>query len=420
MANLTDIDDKILAKEAEEGRPWWAIAYANERALHAAYQVLGCLPPTYEPRATGHIPEMLELIGQLMVNGHAYVAANGSGDVYFDVRSWPSYGELSHQRIDDMEPAADADPQGKRDPHDFALWKGFKKEQEPATAAWPAPWGVGRPGWHLECSAMAGKYLGDEFDIHGGGLDLRFPHHENELAQSRAAGRPFARTWMHNAMVNLAGEKMSKSVGNSMLVSEVVKRVRPIELRYYLVAPHYRSVVEFSDESLAEAATTFQRIEGYVVRATEVTAGVQAADGMLCAEFVEAMDDDLSVPTALAVAAGRHPGGQQAAGGGGLARAAGKPGRCPPDAGALGLDPLDPAWAARDERRHRRRSALGALVEALMRQREDARATVTSSPPTRSATSCAQPVSRSRTLPADPAGRRHLGDGGPTPHGEDA
>jgi cysteinyl-tRNA synthetase len=234
VANLTDIDDKVLAKEAEEGRPWWSIAYANERALHAAYEVLGCLPPTYEPRATGHIPEMLELIAQLIHKGHAYVAPDGSGDVYFDVRSWPSYGELSNQRVDDMEPAADADPRGKRDPRDFALWKGFKKETEPETAAWPSPWGLGRPGWHLECSAMAGKYLGDEFDIHGGGLDLRFPHHENEIAQSKAAGRPFARYWLHNAMVNLAGEKMSKSVGNALLVSEVVKRVRPIELRFYL------------------------------------------------------------------------------------------------------------------------------------------------------------------------------------------
>jgi cysteinyl-tRNA synthetase len=374
VANLTDIDDKILVKETEEGRPWWAIAYANERALHAAYQVLGCLPPTYEPRATGHIPEMLELIGQLMVNGHAYVAPNGSGDVYFDVRSWPSYGELSHQRIDDMEPAVDADPRGKRDPHDFALWKGYKKEQEPATAAWPAPWGVGRPGWHLECSAMAGKYLGDEFDIHGGGLDLRFPHHENELAQSRAAGRPFARTWMHNAMVNLGGEKMSKSVGNPMLVSEVVKRVRPIELRYYLVAPHYRSVVEFSDESLAEAATTFQRIEGYVVRATEVTGGVQAADGVLCAEFVEARDDDLSVPSALATLQGVIREGNKLLADGDSAALRGNLAAARRMLGLLGLDPLDPTWSARSADDTGLRSALGALVDALTQQREDARA----------------------------------------------
>jgi cysteinyl-tRNA synthetase len=374
VANLTDIDDKVLAKEAEEGRPWWAIAYANERALHAAYSVLGCLPPTYEPRATGHIPEMLELVGQLMVNGHAYAADNGSGDVYFDVRSWPAYGELSNQRVDDMEAATDADPRGKRDPHDFALWKGFKKDSEPATAAWPAPWGLGRPGWHLECSAMAGKYLGDEFDIHGGGLDLRFPHHENELAQSRAAGRGFARTWMHNAMVNLAGEKMSKSVGNSMLVSEVVKRVRPIELRYYLVAPHYRSVIEFSFESLAEAATAFTRIEGYVVRATEVTGGVDVGDGPLCAEFVEAMDDDLAVPAALAALQGVIREGNKLLAEGDSAALRGNLASVRRMLGLLGLDPLDPVWSARGGEDTALRSALGRLVEALTAQRNDARA----------------------------------------------
>ena len=208
VANLTDIDDKILVKADEAGVPWWALAYANERALHAAYDVLGCAPPTYEPRATGHITEMLELMQELVEKGHAYPATDGSGDVYFDVRSWPEYGRLSNQRVDDMEAAADADPRGKRDPRDFALWKGHK-EREPLTASWPTPYGRGRPGWHLECSAMVGKYLGPEFDIHGGGLDLRFPHHENELAQSTAAGRPFARWWMHNAMLNLGGSKMS-------------------------------------------------------------------------------------------------------------------------------------------------------------------------------------------------------------------
>jgi cysteinyl-tRNA synthetase len=231
VANVTDIDDKILAKSANAERPWWAWAFENERELDDAYAVLGCLPPTYQPRATGHVPEMVELMTTLVERGHAYVAEDGSGDVYFDVRSWPLYGELSHQRLDDMEPATDADPRGKRDPRDFALWKGHKPG-EPDSASWPTPYGRGRPGWHLECSAMAAKYLGTEFDIHGGGLDLRFPHHENELAQSRAAGQAFARYWMHNAMVNLGGAKMSKSVGNTLLVSEVVKRIRPVELRY--------------------------------------------------------------------------------------------------------------------------------------------------------------------------------------------
>jgi cysteinyl-tRNA synthetase len=374
IANLTDIDDKVLAKATEEGRPWWAIAYANERELHAAYSVLGCLPPTYEPRATGHIPEMVELTGELIVKGHAYVAPDGSGDVYFDVRSWPAYGELSRQRLDDMAAAVDADPRGKRDPRDFALWKGFKKEEEPATAAWPAPWGLGRPGWHLECSAMAGKYLGDEFDIHGGGLDLRFPHHENELAQSRAAGRPFARTWMHNAMVNLAGAKMSKSVGNPMLVSEVVKRVRPIELRYYLVAAHYRSIIEFSFDALAESGAGFRRIEAFLTRADELVGKVgPAAD--LPTEFAAAMDDDLATPAALAVVHETVREGNKALTDGDPKAVVGAVAAVRAMLGILGLDPNMEPWAGRST------SAADAsasdvvtrLVEALLQQRQEAR-----------------------------------------------
>ncbi|HET7173600.1 MAG TPA: cysteine--tRNA ligase [Nocardioidaceae bacterium] len=382
IANLTDIDDKVLAKSAEERRPWWAIAYANELALHSAYRALGCRAPTYEPRATGHIPEMLELVTQLIAKGHAYVAPDGSGDVYFDVRSWPAYGELSHQRVDDMEAAPDSNPRGKRDPRDFALWKGFKKGAEPDSAAWPAPWGLGRPGWHLECSAMAGKYLGDEFDIHGGGLDLRFPHHENELAQSRAAGRPFARYWMHNGMVNLGGEKMSKSVGNFLTVSEVVKRVRPIDLRYYLVAPHYRSTVDYSEEALAEAATAFQRIEGFVTRAAEVSGTPTAREpateaaapaGVLCADFSAAMDDDLGTPAAVGalhevVKEGNKllADGDSPALRGSLAAVRGM-------LAVLGLDPLDPVWAATTGRRVAG-SASGQMVEALVRELLDQRA----------------------------------------------
>ncbi len=372
VANITDIDDKVLAKESEEGRPWWSIAYANERALHQAYEVLGCLPPTYEPRATGHIPEMLELIGQLITKGHAYAAADGSGDVYFDVRSWPSYGELSNQRVEDMEPAADADPRGKRDPRDFALWKGFKKDEEPETAAWPSPWGLGRPGWHLECSAMAGKYLGDTFDIHGGGLDLRFPHHENELAQSRAAGRDFARFWMHNAMVNLAGEKMSKSVGNSLLVSEVVKRVRPIELRYYLLAPHYRSIIEFTEESLAEASTAFQRLEGYVTRAGELVGQVEPTAGDVPAEFAVAMDDDLATPAALAVVHGMVRDGNKLIAEGDLEGLRDNLASVRAMLSILGLDPLAEAWQAAGSGQVTT-GVIDALVRALLDQRTEAR-----------------------------------------------
>ncbi len=379
VANLTDIDDKILVKAAEAGTDWFALAYANERALHAAYDVLGCEPPTYEPRATGHITEMVELMGALIEKGHAYAAGDGSGDVYFDVRSWPEYGRLSNQRIDDMSAAEDADPRGKRDPRDFALWKGHK-QGEPETASWPTPWGRGRPGWHLECSAMVGKYLGPEFDIHGGGLDLRFPHHENELAQSTAAGRPFARWWMHNAMLNLGGSKMSKSVGNTMLVSEVVKRVRPVELRYYLVASHYRSIVEFSFEALDEAASAYRRIEGSVRRAAEVlgesTPGdPAAAGGMLCTEFVEAMDDDLAVPAALAaLQAVLREGNKLVADGPSPAlRGTWLSVRAMLD--VLGLDPFSPTWAERagSGASSDLNSVVDALVRVALQERAEAR-----------------------------------------------
>ena len=262
VRNVTDIDDKILARGVEEGVPFWQVAMRNERAFTWAYDVLGCLPPTYEPRATGHVPEMVELMDRLIDGGHAYAA---DGDVYFDVRSFAEYGALSGQRLDDMQPAGDSEASVKRDPRDFALWKSAK----PGEPQWATPWGPGRPGWHLECSAMASRYLGPAFDIHGGGMDLLFPHHENEIAQSKAAGDAFAQYWMHNAWVTTSGEKMSKSLGNSLLVSEVVKRVRPVELRYYLGSAHYRSMLEFSDEALTEAAAGYRRIEGFLRRAEE-------------------------------------------------------------------------------------------------------------------------------------------------------
>ena len=232
--NVTDIDDKIIRVAAAEGVPWWAVAQRNERAFSRAYDVLGCLPPDVEPRATGHIPEMITLMRRLIASGHAYASG---GDVYFDVGSWPAYGSLSGQRLEHMRPAEDTDTaDAKRDPRDFALWKGAK----PGEPSWETPWGPGRPGWHLECSAMSTKYLGPTFDIHGGGLDLVFPHHENELAQSRAVGDGFAQYWVHNGLVGVAGgEKMSKSLGNSLLVDAVVTEVRPVELRYYLGQAQY-------------------------------------------------------------------------------------------------------------------------------------------------------------------------------------
>ena len=366
IRNTTDIDDKILTKAEEQGRPWYNLAYAMKRELDRAYEALNVDPPTYEPAATGHVPEMLELIGQLIAKGHAYPADDGSGDVYFDVRSWPQYGELTHQGIDDMEAAEDADPRGKRDPRDFALWKGWKMDSEPETAAWPSPWGPGRPGWHIECSAMAGKYLGAAFDIHGGGVDLRFPHHENEQAQSRAAGHPFASYWMHNAWITTAGEKMSKSLGNSLLIPEVLKRVRGIELRYYLVAAHYRSHVEFSFEALEESAQGFQRIENFLDRAgsSEV--------GEIPEPFAAAMDDDLGTPAAVAVLydAVREGNRQLAAGEDATATAA----QVRAMLDVLGLDPADPSWPSRGGADAKLVGAVDALVAGLLEQRAEARA----------------------------------------------
>jgi cysteinyl-tRNA synthetase len=372
VRNVTDIDDKVLVN-ATETEPWWALAYRMELEFSTAYAAIGIAPPTYEPRATASIPQMQELIARLIEAGHAYAA---NGDVYFDVRSWGEYGSLTRQSLDAMEPAEDADARGKRDPRDFALWKGFK-DGEPASAAWKSPWGAGRPGWHNECSAMAARYLGPQFDIHGGGLDLRVPHHENELAQSTAAGRPFARWWMHNAMLNLGGSKMSKSVGNTMLVSEVVKRVRPIDLRYYLVASHYRSVVEFSFEALEEAAAAFGRIEGFVRRAAEVLGETDPgpADGMLCAEFTEAMDDDLSVPAALAALQGVMREGNKLLSEGDAAdtkelRGTWSSVRAMLD--VLGLDPFSPTWSGSGTTSDLH-GVVGRLVEVALQERAEAR-----------------------------------------------
>ena len=292
IRNVTDIDDKILHKAVHEEMPWWAVAMKYERAFTDAYAALNVLPPTYEPRATGHVTQMIELMQKLIERGAAY--APGNGDVYLEVRKLTSYLTLSRQKLDDLQPAADADETYKKDPRDFALWKAAK----PGDPSWPTPWGPGRPGWHLECSAMAHSYLGEAFDIHGGGLDLIFPHHENEIAQSEAAGYAFAKRWLHNAWVTASGEKMSKSLGNSLLVHELLKTVRGIELRWYLGSAHYRSMLEFSHEALAESATAFKRIEGFLNRSVEIL-GVQPTP-VISQAFTDAMNDDLAVPTALA------------------------------------------------------------------------------------------------------------------------
>ena len=290
IRNVTDIDDKILHKAGHEDMPWWALAQKYEREFTAAFAALNVLAPTYEPRATGHITQMIELMQRLIDNGSAY--APGNGDVYLEVRKLKRYLSLSGQRIDDL--LASADESYKRDPRDFALWKSAK----PGEPSWPTPWGAGRPGWHLECSAMAHAYLGEAFDIHGGGLDLIFPHHENEIAQSEAAGYGFANRWLHNAWVTQSGEKMSKSLGNSLLVEEILKRVRGVELRWYLASAHYRSMLEYSQAALDESAVAYRRIENFLNRASQII-GFQP-EGSVSDLFTAAMNDDLAVPAGLA------------------------------------------------------------------------------------------------------------------------
>jgi cysteinyl-tRNA synthetase len=368
--NVTDIDDKILRTAQSEGVAWWAVAERNQRAFTRAYDALGCRPPDVEPRATGHVPEMIVLMRRLIEGGHAYASA---GDVYFDVLSYPGYGELSGQRLEHMRAADDVDESHKRDPRDFALWKGAK----PGEPSWETPWGPGRPGWHLECSAMSTKYLGETFDIHGGGLDLVFPHHENELAQSRAAGDGFARYWVHNGLLGLAGEKMSKSLGNSLLVDAMIKEVRPAELRYYLGQAHYRSEMEYSPDALAEAAAAYRRIEGFVNRAAEASPSadpVPAAPSAaaLPAAFVEAMDDDLGVPQALAVVHEAVTEGNSALAAGDLAGAAKLAAAVRAMMAVLGLDPLAEHWSGSgaDEGL---RPVVDALVTVALQQRQAAR-----------------------------------------------
>jgi len=367
--NVTDIDDKILRVAGGEGVAWWVVAERNQRAFTRAYDALGCLPPDVEPRATGHVPEMIVLMRRLIDSGHAYAAG---GDVYFDVLSYDRYGEFSGQRLGHMRAADDIDESHKRDPRDFALWKGAK----PGEPTWETPWGPGRPGWHLECSAMSTKYLGETFDLHGGGLDLVFPHHENELAQSRAAGDGFARYWVHNGLVGVAGEKMSKSLGNSLLVDAMIKEVRPAELRYYLGQAHYRSEIEYSPDALAEAAAAYRRIEGFVTRAAEAapSAGSGQVPGAaaLPAGFVAAMDDDLAMPQALAVAHEAVTEGNSALAAGDLAGAAKQAAAVRAMMSVLALDPLDPQWSGTGGGEGLR-PVVDALVTVALRQRQAAR-----------------------------------------------
>ncbi|MBM3669033.1 MAG: cysteine--tRNA ligase [Actinobacteria bacterium] len=366
VRNVTDIDDKILHNAGHEDVPYWVVAMRNERAFTRAYDTLGCLPPTYEPRATGHIPEMVALMQRLIDAGYGYAA---NGDVYFDVRAFTNYGSLSGQKLDDMLAADDSEARAKRDPRDFAMWKGAK----PGEPAWSTPWGDGRPGWHIECSAMAEKYLGPEFDIHGGGLDLVFPHHENEIAQSQAAGDAFARYWLHNAWVTTAGEKMSKSLGNSLLVDQVVTRIRPVELRYYLVSAHYRSMLEYSDDSVREAGASYRRIEGFLERAAETVGRDAIAIGTRPAAFDDAMDDDFAVPQALAVLHETVRAGNSALAAGDVAAAAEAASATRGMLDVLGLDPWSDPWVSSNPK-DESAAVIDALVQVAIQQRQEARA----------------------------------------------
>ena len=363
IRNVTDIDDKILHKAVHEKEPWWAVAMKYERAFTKAYAALNVQPPTYEPRATGHVTQMIELMTLLIERGAAY--APGNGDVYLEVRKLESYLTLSRQNVNDLLPAADADETYKKDPRDFALWKAAK----PGDPSWPTPWGAGRPGWHLECSAMAHSYLGEAFDIHGGGLDLIFPHHENEIAQSEAAGYAFAKRWMHNAWVTASGEKMSKSLGNSLQVAELLKTVRGIELRWYLGSAHYRSMLEFSHEALSESATAFRRIEGFLTRATEIL-GAQPTP-VISQGFSDAMNDDLAVPTALAGISEALRLGNSAITSGDKTQISQSANEIRGALEVLGCDPFDPVFATSGGADLT--SALDGVIQLALAQRTSAR-----------------------------------------------
>jgi cysteinyl-tRNA synthetase len=425
VRNVTDIDDKILAKATAAHQQWWARAYHYERVFTRAYRLLGVIPPTYEPRATGHMPEMIDLVNRLLARKHAYIIPNAdgtpSGNVFFDVRSWPHYGELTHQSqgtlqaekredadartADDMGPSIDRtgpDPNNpvsasdqalahlKHDPRDFALWKAAKPD-EPTSAQWDAPFGKGRPGWHLECSAMSHRYLGDDFDIHGGGLDLRFPHHENEMAQSRAAGWGFAHHWMHSAWVTAKGEKMSKSLGNGLSVSSVLAQHSAWTVRYALATVHYRAMLEWGNNTLQDADATFARLSHFLDAAAaivpqpsreQVTAVM--AD-QLPDDFVTAMNNDFDVSNAIAAifrvmregnalvqTVPDHPEQKKDLSHDVLLVRA--------MLDVFGLDPLADTWntgsltSANSEKKDRAHSALDALVQSLLAKRTQARA----------------------------------------------
>lgn len=408
VRNVTDIDDKILAKSAAAGVPWWELAAHFEREFDFAYRALNTVPPTVTPHATGHIPQQIALIERLLERGHAYSDTNGN--VYFSVTSLPDYGALTNQPVSELASTEDesqidtATEAGKRDPRDFALWKAAK-DDEPSDAAWDAPWGRGRPGWHLECSAMSQAYLGDTFDIHGGGLDLRFPHHENEMAQSHGAGWRFARYWMHNAWLTLKGEKMSKSVGNVVGVRRLLEDWDPAVVRMSVVTTHYRTNLEYSEDSLKQAALLWDKFTSFLLQVPRSVPAETAAPEVrnvygdvnpdlarqrelaaveLPDDFVAALDDDLNVPGALPALHRTLKTGKAALNSGDTTGAQQEALQLRAMLDVFGLDPHDPAWVASVSAAETPGTApnptdtpndsLTALVTALLQQRGEAKA----------------------------------------------
>jgi cysteinyl-tRNA synthetase len=376
IRNVTDIDDKVMDNAKAEKRSWWGLAFECEQAFANAYRKINIGTPSYEPRATGNIMEMIELIELLIARGHAYQVEN-SADVFFSASSWKSYGELTNQAKDDLIADSEADSRGKKDPRDFALWKSHK-DSEPLDASWDSPFGRGRPGWHIECSAMSVKYLGTQFDIHGGGLDLRFPHHENELAQSRAAGHEFANYWLHNGLVNVAGAKMSKSAGNSILVSDVLTDSNALALRYYLGSAHYRSVLDYNEGVIQEAEAAIERITSFLQRAgrklaeSKTPKGSASVASSLPKKFTDAMNDDLNMPSALAVLHETVRSGNTALDADNMKEAAEAYFAVLGIVNVLNINPLDAIWQTK-ESADEALSALDKLVQLLIEQRKLAR-----------------------------------------------
>jgi cysteinyl-tRNA synthetase len=373
---VTDIDDKVLDNAKAEKRSWWGLAFECEQAFASAYRKINLGTPTYEPRATGNIMEMIELIQLLIAKGHAYQVEN-TADVFFSASSWKNYGELTNQAKDDLIADTEADSRGKKDPRDFALWKAHK-DSEPLDASWESPFGSGRPGWHIECSAMSVKYLGTNFDIHGGGLDLRFPHHENELAQSTAAGQKFANYWLHNGLVNVAGAKMSKSAGNSILVKDVLTESNALAVRYYLGSAQYRSVLDYNEGVIEEAEAAIERIAAFLNRAGRKLSKEKLAKSSskvstsLPKKFIDAMNDDLNMPSALAVLHESVRAGNTALDKDKLEEAAEAYFAVLGIVNVLNINPLDAIWQNQGSADEALKS-LAALVESLIQQRKAAR-----------------------------------------------